>query len=145
MEIKNMVKDLTKEQLNVVLESEPTITARGFVGKTLGEFIEHQLLENDTLTELYEEMSIWHLKWPFRLLKVTVEATVSRGYDIAVLNDETVDAFAKGEIEQLNELDLKFNLTTAYDEAFATYMDGYVSYDYAVEDDTGRKILDWDD
>ena len=145
MKINNMVKDLTEEQRNIVLESDPNLTARGFVGKTLGEFIEHQLLENDTLTELYEEMSVWHLKWPFRVLKVTVEATVSRGYDIAVLDDEAVDAFAKGEIEQLNELDPKFNLQTAYNEAFATYMDGYVSYDYAVEDDTGRKILDWDD
>ena len=143
--IKNRVKDLTEDQRNIVLESDPIFTARGFVGKTLGEFIEHQLLENATLTELYEEMSVWHLKWPFRLLKVTVEATVSRGYDIAVIDDETIDAFAKGEIEQLNELDPKFNLETAYDEALSDWMDGYVNYDYAVEDDTGRKILDWDD
>ena len=140
-----MVKDLTEEQLNIIIEPDDIGIARGVAGMPLRDFIERQMLENDTLTELYEEMSAWHLKWPFRVLKVTVEATVSRGYDIAVLDDETVDAYANGNIPGLDMLDPKFNLQTAYDEAFATYMDGYVSYDYAVEDDTGRKILDWDD
>lgn len=145
MNIKNMVRDLSAEQRNIVLEPSEACEPRGFVGKTLGEFIDYQLLEDQTLTALYDELSCWHLKWPFRLLKVTVEATVSRGYDIAVLDDETVNAFANGEIEQLNELDPKFNLETAYNDVFSSYADGCVSYDYAVEDDTGRKILDWDD
>ena len=144
-----MVSDLSEEQRNLILQDAEIVSerypARGFAGRTLREFIGENMLENSTLTELYEEMSVMRLKWPFRLLRVTVEARVSRGYDIAVLDDETIDAYAKGEIEQLSEFDPNFNLETAYQETIDTYMDGYVSYDYAVMDDQDRTLVEWDD
>ena len=52
--IKNRVADLTEDQLQLVLEGEERKKDRGFVGVTLGKFIEENHLKDATLTRLYE-------------------------------------------------------------------------------------------
>lgn len=142
---KNMVKDLSDEQLAIILEPNESGDPRGFVGKTLGEFIEHQMLENGTLTSLYEEMNCWGLKWPFRLVYIDVEARTSRRYTIGVLEDTTMDAIQKWSASEIFELDPNFKLEQAFEEAYLAAMEvGDVCYDYAIITDDDRVILDWD-
>ena len=141
--VKNMVKDLSKEQLAVILTHDVGKKS-SYVGSTLREFIEGVGISEDaTLTELYEAMQTYRLAWPFRLLHVTCEATISRGYSLAVLDDETIHEYGLGKIE-LEDIDPKFNLEKAYEETASGYLDGYINYDYAVHDDREGCLVDWD-
>lgn len=144
--IKNKIKDLSEEQLAIVLKTEPGCEERYPSGKTLGDFIKDHLpfSEDSSLTDLYDEMSCFHLVWPFRTLHVTVEVTLSRGYTLAVLDDNTINDFEKGNIT-IDEVDPDFNLETAQSLLRYDPDDGYVSGDYAVCDDMGRTLVDWDD
>lgn len=141
--MKNMVKDLSEEQLDLILQEDVDAHISVYDGKSLREFIQEEFLEEATLSELYKEMEVYRLKWPFRLLKVTVEASITRGYNLAVLDDETIEAYAKGEIE-LDQIDPRFKLEEAEEETASGYMDGYINYDYAVCDDRDRTLVDWD-
>ena len=145
MEIKNRVKDLTAEQRAIVLEAKEGYEARGnYEGRTLGEFVDEVMSENETITELYEEMSVWNLKWPFRLLHVDVEACTSRRFTIAVLEDETMEKLDKWSSSEIMALDPKFSLESAFEETYAAAENGDISYDYAVVDDKDRTILAFD-
>ena len=141
--VKNKIKDLTEEQLAIVLTHDSG-KERCYIGSTLKEFIDGVGFSEDaTLSELYEEICHFNLKWPFRTLNVTVEVALSQGFTIPVL-EETLDAYVKGEIG-IDDVDPDFTLKDAEEKTLEVVMtDGYHNFDYAVDDDWGRTLVDWD-
>ncbi len=140
--IKNRVSDLTEEQLQLVLESDERKKKRGFVGVTLKKFIEENRLKDATLTQLYEEMQFWHLKWPFYVLNVTVEVKKRRMYSLGVLDENTVAEYKAGDIS-LTNIDPDFSIDKAYNETMHEYPEEYYEGDYAVTDSNGHILLAW--
>lgn len=110
--IKNRVADLTEDQLQLVLEGEERKKDRGFVGVTLGKFIEENHLKDATLTRLYEEMQFWHLKWPLFVLNVSVEVKKRRMYSLGVLDETIVEEYKAGRIS-LTNIDPDFSIDKA--------------------------------
>ena len=118
MEVKNRAGELSEAQRSITLKvdnEDAAHKAADFVGKTLGEFIECNNLQDATLTELMENLQRYNLKWPFRYLQVTVAVEVTRGYTIAVLDDETMEEYRKGNL-YFDELDPNFSIDKAYEE-----------------------------
>lgn len=140
MMIKNRVADLTEDQLKLVLEGEERKKDRGFVGVTLGKFIEENHLKDATLTRLYEEMQFWHLKWPFFVLNVSVEVKKRRMYSLGVLDEAIVEEYKAGRIS-LTNIDPDFSIDKAYNETIHEYPEGYYEGDYAVTDSYGHTLL----
>lgn len=144
--IRNTVKDLTENELNVVLQPREGNKARGYVGQSLRNFIEGEMLtESTSITELYDELTVFNLAWPFRKLNISVEVTLSRGFEIAVLDDEVIDALQTGTLEQIDEIDPSFKLKEAYAAVVEEAENCNPQYDYAIFDDEYRTIVDWDD
>jgi len=140
--VRNMVADLNEAELSVILQQKDPRYTRGFVGKTLKVFIEHNMLENSTLTELMEELECWNLRWPFRSLTVNAEIRMGVQQKIAVLQ-ENLDDFFSGKIEDLSALDTKFSIDDLYDKAEDELQKSTPIYDFTVCDDSGRTIVDW--
>ena len=141
--VRNKVADLREDELNIVLSSWAVHDVPWYAGRTLREFVENEMLENATITDLYDEMQVWRLNWPFRTLNITVEVTARRGFTLGVLDDQTIDGYAHGDID-FSDIDPKCSVTKLYDETLADMDVGEVEYDYAVEDDLGRKLVEWD-
>lgn len=137
------IKDLSKSQLSARLDSRDCMSGgKGFGSGTLEEIIESSGLSNEaTVTELHEILDRCGVKSPFRELSVTVEVTRSRGYMIAV-TDEQYACFQSGDLD-IDALEpTRFNLEEAYFETeFGD--DVYSRQDYAVSDEEGRNLVDW--
>lgn len=146
--VKNMVKDLSEEQLNIVLEAAPNRDPKDYVGKTLRDFVCNEMPSGDhTLTELMDMMeNKFGLKWPFRSINVTVEVKTTRGFTLAVMDDETINAIAHGDV-RMDEIDPNWDVDSATEEVIDDLSLGLLAHesDYAVNDDKGRCLVDWYD
>ena len=140
--MKNMVKDLSAEQLRLALEPDGKRPIDGYEGKTIQDFVKDKGLKNASLTKLMAEMERHNILWPFRSVQVTVEVTHRLSYDLAVLEDETLEALKDGMVE-IDELDPDFFLEDAYEDVNADES-ADVEEDYAVCDDDGRDLIVWD-
>lgn len=141
--VRNRLYQLTEAERAVVLKAMPGRKARGYEGETLGRFVDEEMGGSEALSELMDELSVWNLEWPFRKLYVTVELRAMRGYEIAVLDDGTVDAYANSTISLSNiDPDWDDSLESVAEEIAK---DGICVGDYAVDDDEGRRLVDWND
>ncbi|MBQ3407239.1 MAG: hypothetical protein IJH11_08355 [Lachnospiraceae bacterium] len=140
--MKNKVKDLSEEQLDILLESVPDKQTPGRE-VTLREFIKENSLEESTLTELLSKMDAHRILWPFRTVSVTVEVTLSLGYELAVLDDETIEDLHSGKLD-IDEIDPDFTVDKAREEIMNDPESCGFNLDYAVMDDGDCTIKDWD-
>lgn len=138
------IKELTQEQLLAELvDSGSGRAGIDHEGETLEEFVEISGLSFEaTVSELHEFLVNCGIQSPFRELGITTEVTRSRGYTIAV-TDEQYARYVSGELG-IDELEPnRFNLEEAYYET--EFGDGVSSSrDYAVSNGFGRNIVDWD-
>ncbi len=139
------IGNLSEKYLTKVLRDDPRSDHGGidYTGETLAEYIELAGLSKEcSITKLHEALMAAGIQSPFQPLIITVEVTVSRGFEIA-LTDEAYDALGHGDVE-IDDLDPDFKLEDAYAETEYD-RNAFRDYDYGIQDCEGRVIVPFDD